>query len=212
MRSSLLGVAPAADMFEMGVELQVLKRGTMFPMRAQKLYEFYRNCDSIDGIPTAERERLEQQVFRQPLEAVWEETVRFFNERDPEVIARAQNHPKRKMALIFRWYLGLSSRWSNHGEAGREADYQIWCGPAMGAFNDWVRGSYLEAPENRRVVEVAYFDEPPPGRDAAREAPWSMLVPLWALVFATVFFGLDTAWTAGFAERAASALAAGGAG
>jgi len=63
-----------------------------------------------------------------------------------------------------------------------------------------------------RVVEVAYFDEPPPGRDAAREAPWSMLVPLWALVFATVFFGLDTAWTAGFAERAASALAAGGAG
>ena len=128
----------------------------MFPMRAQKLYEFYRSCDAIDTIPTAERERLEQQVFRQPLEAVWEETVRFFNERDPEVIARAQNHPKRKMALIFRWYLGLSSRWSNHGEDGREADYQIWCGPAMGAFNDWVRGSYLEAPENRRVVEVAW--------------------------------------------------------
>ena len=60
------------------------------------------------------------------------------------------------MALIFRWYLGLSSRWSNHGEAGRETDYQIWCGPAMGAFNDWARGSYLEAPENRRVVEVAW--------------------------------------------------------
>ena len=151
-----VAMAPAADMFEMGVELQVLKRGTMFPMRAQKLYEFYRSCDAIDTIPTAERERLEQQVFRQPLEAVWEETVRFFNERDPEVIARAQNHPKRKMALIFRWYLGLSSRWSNHGEDGREADYQIWCGPAMGAFNDWVRGSYLEAPENRRVVEVAW--------------------------------------------------------
>jgi hypothetical protein len=33
-------------------------------------------------------------------------------------------------------------------------DYQIWCGPAMGAFNDWVRGSYLESPQNRRVVEV----------------------------------------------------------
>ena len=27
-------MAPAADMFEMGVKLQVLKRGTMFPMRA----------------------------------------------------------------------------------------------------------------------------------------------------------------------------------
>jgi hypothetical protein len=59
------------------------------------------------------------------------------------------------MALVFRWYLGLSSRWSNTGEDGREMDYQIWCGPAMGAFNDWVRGTYLEHPENRRVVDVA---------------------------------------------------------
>ena len=59
------------------------------------------------------------------------------------------------MALIFRWYLGLSSRWSNTGEKGKEIDYQIWCGPAMGSFNDWVRGSYLAEPENRQVVEVA---------------------------------------------------------
>src|SRR5690606_4321607 len=35
-------MAPAADMFEMGVKLQVLKRGTMFAMRARKLYELYR--------------------------------------------------------------------------------------------------------------------------------------------------------------------------
>jgi hypothetical protein len=60
------------------------------------------------------------------------------------------------MALVFRWYLGLSSRWSNTGEKGRELDYQIWCGPAMGAFNDWVRGTYLEAFANRRVVDVAH--------------------------------------------------------
>ena len=60
------------------------------------------------------------------------------------------------MALIFRWYLGLSSRWSMVGQAGREQDYQIWCGPAMGAFNDWVRGSYLEDPDARSVVDVAH--------------------------------------------------------
>jgi hypothetical protein len=33
-------------------------------------------------------------------------------------------------------------------------DYQIWCGPAMGAFNDWARGTYLEPPESRRVADV----------------------------------------------------------
>ena len=32
---------------------------------------------------------------------------------------------------------------------------RIWCGPAMGAFNDWVRGTNLEPPENRRVADVA---------------------------------------------------------
>jgi hypothetical protein len=59
------------------------------------------------------------------------------------------------MALVFRWYLGLASRWSNSGEKGREMDYQIWCGPSMGSFNDWVRGTYLEEPKNRRVADVA---------------------------------------------------------
>ncbi len=34
-------------------------------------------------------------------------------------------------------------------------DYQVWCGPAMGAFNEWARGTFLEKPENRRVVVVA---------------------------------------------------------
>jgi trans-AT polyketide synthase, acyltransferase and oxidoreductase domains len=148
-------MAPAADMFEMGVKLQVLKRGTMFPMRAQKLYELYRACDSIEEIPLTEREKLEKQVFRKSIAEVWEETVTYLTKYNPEKLAKAANNPKFKMALIFRWYLGLSSRWSNLGERGREVDYQIWCGPAMGSFNDWVRGSYLEDVKNRHVVDIA---------------------------------------------------------
>ena len=149
-------MAPAADMFEMGVELQVLKRGTMFPMRAKKLYELYKNYESIEEIPQQERQKLEQQVFRNSLDEIWRQTEEHFNARDPHQIERAKDHPKRKMALIFRWYLGLTSRWSNTGEKGRETDYQIWCGPAMGAFNYWVKGSYLEEVSNRKTVEVAW--------------------------------------------------------
>ena len=148
-------MAPAADMFEMGVKLQVLKRGTLFPMRAQKLYDIYKNYNAIENIPTDERRKLEQQIFRKNLDEVWQETVAFFNERDPEQIRRASENPKRKMALIFRWYLGLSSHWANIGEQGREMDAQIWCGPAMGAFNDWVKNTYLAQPENRHVVDIA---------------------------------------------------------
>jgi PfaD family protein len=149
-------MAPAADMFEMGVKLQVLKRGTMFPMRAQKLYELYRTYDSIEHIPLAEREKLEKQIFRRKIAEVWEGTAAYLSQKNPEKLGKAVNNPKLKMALIFRWYLGLSSRWSSTGEKGREVDYQIWCGPAMGGFNDWVRGSYLAEPQNRHVVDVAH--------------------------------------------------------
>ncbi len=148
-------MAPAADMFEMGVKLQVLKRGTMFALRAQKLYEIYRNYNSIDEIPEGERLKLEKQIFRKTLSEVWEATANYLSQKNPAKLGKALNNPKLKMALIFRWYLGLSSRWSNSGEKGREVDYQIWCGPAMGGFNDWVRGSYLSEPENRHVVDVA---------------------------------------------------------
>ncbi|HIK07004.1 MAG TPA: PfaD family polyunsaturated fatty acid/polyketide biosynthesis protein [Trichormus sp. M33_DOE_039] len=149
-------MAPAADMFEMGVKVQVLKRGTFFPLRAQKLFDLYKSYESIEDIPLAEREKLEKQVFKKSLEAVWQETVAYLSQRNPIKLAQAANNPKLKMALIFRWYLGLSSRWSNSGEKDRETDYQIWCGPAMGSFNDWVRGSYLEVSSNRQVVDVAH--------------------------------------------------------
>ncbi|WP_433192825.1 PfaD family polyunsaturated fatty acid/polyketide biosynthesis protein [Nocardia sp. CA-107356] len=148
-------MAPAADMFELGVELQVLKKGSMFAMRAKRLYELYRAYDGIDALPADERARLEQQILRRSVDEVWQEVVAYFTRRDPAQLTRAADEPKRKMALVFRWYLGMASRWAVVGEADRTLDYQIWCGPAMGSFNEWVRGSYLAAAENRRVADVA---------------------------------------------------------
>ena len=148
-------MAAAADMFELGVKLQVLKRGTMFAPRANRLYEIYRSHDSLDSIPTKDKARLEKDVFGMPLEQVWQRTSEFWARREPAELARATSDPKHQMALCFRWYLGLSSRWAIAGEQGRRTDYQIWCGPAMGAFNDWVRGSFLEQPENRGAVQIA---------------------------------------------------------
>jgi PfaD family protein len=150
-----VAMAPAADMFEMGVRVQVLKRGTMFPMRAAKLYELYRTYASLETLPAAERDPLEKTYFRASVAEVWEQTRVYFQRRDPGQVARAERDPKHKMALVFRWYLGQSSRWANGGEPTRRLDYQVWCGPAMGAFNEWVRGSFLEVPRNRRVVTVS---------------------------------------------------------
>jgi PfaD family protein len=149
-------MAPAADMFEMGAKVQVLKRGTMFPMRALKLYEIYRAHDSLESINSRTRKELEEKIFQRSLDDIWQECVSFFKERDPSQLERAQEDPKRKMALIFRWYLGLATQWGIQGEENRMLDYQIWCGPAMGAFNDWAFGTSLAKLENRHVVDIAH--------------------------------------------------------
>lgn len=150
-----VAMAPAADMFEMGVKVQVLKRGTLFAMRAARLYEIYRSREGLDDIPAEERANLEKTIFRAPIATIWEQTKDYFRSRDPSRIERAEREPKQKMALVFRWYLGMSSQWANGGDPSRSVDYQVWCGPAMAAFNDWVRGSFLERPEERRVALVA---------------------------------------------------------
>jgi PfaD family protein len=150
-----VAMAAAADMFEMGVRVQVLKRGTMFSLRANRLYEVFRSHSSLDELPASLRHELEERVLGASIDAVWHETETFWRERDPAQLDRASVDPKHKMALVFRWYLGMSSRWAIAGNGARRADYQIWCGPAMGAFNAWVKGSFLEPPAARSVVQIA---------------------------------------------------------
>lgn len=150
-----VAMAPAADMFEMGVNVQVLRRGTMFATRAQKLYDAYMAYDSIEALPAGLRSRLESEIFKAPLETIWADTRAFWEARDPGEVQRALKDGHHRMALCFRWYLGKASRWANAGEPSRIMDYQIWCGPAMGAFNTWAKGSFLEDPKNRGVAQIA---------------------------------------------------------
>ncbi len=60
-----------------------------------------------------------------------------------------------------------------------------------------------------RVVEVAYFQDPPAGAEEVKEAPWSLLLPAWVLVGATIYFGIFTQVTVGVASRAARLLVEG---
>jgi trans-AT polyketide synthase, acyltransferase and oxidoreductase domains len=150
-----VAMAPSADMFEMGVKVQVLKRGTMFAQRAAKLYELYSQYRSLEDLPPDQKQMLERTLFKKSLDAEWEQTVLFFQERDPAQLSKAASDPHHKMALVFRSYLGQSSLWAKTGNPERIIDYQIWCGPAIGAFNEWTRGSFLQQQENRKIVTVS---------------------------------------------------------
>jgi PfaD family protein len=146
--------APAADMFELGSKVQVLKYGTLFAPRAIKLAELYRQCQSLEDIPPEEVKNLEEKVFRKPLAQIWAETKDFFAKRDPATLEKAEANPKLKLALVFRWYLGQASRWAIGDVTDRRTDWCIFCGPSLGAFNEWVAGSYYEDHQNRKVAEL----------------------------------------------------------
>jgi PfaD family protein len=150
-----VAMAPAADMFELGVKVQVLTRGTLFAVRATRLLELYRAHDALAALPPAVRDELEKKYFRCSLEEAWEGVRQFFTARDPAQLTRAAKEPKHQLALLFRAYLGQASKWANAGVADRTLDFQIWCGPAMGAFNEWVKGSLLESWESRSAVLLA---------------------------------------------------------
>jgi multicomponent Na+:H+ antiporter subunit D len=60
-----------------------------------------------------------------------------------------------------------------------------------------------------RVLEAAWFRPVGEKAAAAKDPPLSMLLPLLVLAAATVYFGLDTQWTAGIADAAAAFLLGG---
>jgi multicomponent Na+:H+ antiporter subunit D len=57
-----------------------------------------------------------------------------------------------------------------------------------------------------RVAEVVWLREPARGIATASDPPLSMLLPIMALAAATIYFGIDTEWTASIAGETAKAL------
>ena len=150
-----VATGPAPDMFEIGAHVQVLSRGSMYAQRAGRLHDLYKRYPSMDAIPTKDREKIEKTIFKRTFADVWEGTKAYWSERDASEVDRAERDPRHKMALTFRWYLGMTSRWARMGDADRKRDFQIWCGPSMGSFNDWVAGTWLENLESRSVIDIA---------------------------------------------------------
>lgn len=143
--------APAGDMFELGAKVQVLKKGVFFPARANKLYDLYIRHSALEDIDEKTKKQIQERYFKRSFEDVYRDIKNF---TPPEEIVKAERNPKHKMVLIFRWYFGNSTRQALAGIPGEEVDYQIQCGPALGAFNQWVKETPIENWRNRHVDEI----------------------------------------------------------
>ncbi|WLQ38959.1 PfaD family polyunsaturated fatty acid/polyketide biosynthesis protein [Streptomyces laculatispora] len=147
---------PAGDMFEMGALVQVLKKGVLFPARANRLHALYKNYESWEEIPQAIRRQIQDAYFKKSVDEVWRETCEHLRKTGrASEIERAERSPKRRMALVFRWYYGYTSRLSFLDTDLDRANVQIHTGPALGAFNQWARGAPWESWRNRHPDRIA---------------------------------------------------------
>ena len=67
-------------------------------------------------------------------------------------------------------------------------------------------GSLLAIVYVWRLVEAAYFKPPLAGNETIKEAPLSFLMPIWILVIANIYFGIDTRLSVQVAEAASQSL------
>ncbi len=67
-------------------------------------------------------------------------------------------------------------------------------------------GSLLAIVYLWKIVEVAYFRSPAHNSEPVKEAPLSILIPVWVLVFANLYFGIDTRLSVEVAQTAAQSL------
>lgn len=149
-----VAMAPAGDLLEIGSRVQVLRRGTLFAARANKLYELYQRCDSLGDIDRRTRAHVEEKILKASFDYVFQEVEAHYASSGHAELERARLDPKYKMLLVFKWYFARSTRLAEEGNVANQADYQVHCSPAIGAFNALVKGTELEPWRNRRVSHI----------------------------------------------------------
>lgn len=147
--------APAGDMFEIGAKVQVLKRGTFFSARSNKLYALYMQYGGLDELPAATQKQLQQRYFKRSFDDIWNDVKNYLNATDrSDHVALIEANPKQKMARVFKWYFAYTTELALRGETSDRVNFQVHSGPALGSFNQWVKGTSIENWRSRHVDEI----------------------------------------------------------
>lgn len=148
-------ISIAGDMFEIGAKAQVVRKNSRHAFRANTLYQLYTHYKSLDDLSATVLRDLETNYFKRPLADVWQLVCDYKRGHNPEQIIEASENPHLKMALIFKWYFAHCGQITHAGDLSEADNFQIFCGPAMGAFNQWVAGTHYAQWQNRHVHELA---------------------------------------------------------
>lgn len=152
-----VGYAPSERLFELGKEVQVLKKGIFYPARAKKLKNIYDFVDSIDMIPSDIAQYIEERFFNAKLEKVYENiTSKGFSEKRLELAAK---NSKYKLSLVFKEYLKEAFNKTRKMNMTQDdlVNSVIYCSKAMGLLNEELKKTEYSLWQNRSVVKIAEY-------------------------------------------------------
>jgi len=152
------GYAPSGAMFELGSRIQVLKKGLFFPTRAEKLVSLYHQHGAIDLIDEKLSKQIQERYFKRSFDDVLSEIQA---ETSPQEWEKIERTPKYRMGHVIRRYFSDTTRWAMNGDVDHKVDFQIHCGPAQGALNQWLAGTELQDWRNRHadVLGIKILEE-----------------------------------------------------
>lgn len=144
--------APTDELFEFGLRTSVLKKGSLYHIRATKIYEIYCQYNGIEDIPLDIRNTIFMKYYKTSLEEVFANITKQMNE---EEVRRLEGRPKEKMGLIFKWLLVKSFKDACVGNIENKANYLVLASREMADLNRFFENTEHFAWGNRSVVDIA---------------------------------------------------------
>ncbi|WP_144558024.1 ACP S-malonyltransferase [Shouchella miscanthi] len=142
-----LSYVPSANDLEVRGQTQVVKKGMFFPARANKLHDLLKQYKKVSEIDFKTKELIEE---------------RYLNEKIINIIqtnehqsSSSRRTPKSQIQEVLKFYLKNTVQLAIKGEASQKVNFNIYCGPALGAFNRWIKGTELENWRNRNIDVIA---------------------------------------------------------
>ncbi|WP_073587898.1 ACP S-malonyltransferase [Anaerocolumna xylanovorans] len=142
--------AAVSDLFEFGEKKSIVKKGSLYHIRANRLYEVYNRYNSVEEIPADIKNLIEEKYFQKSFETIYSDIYENLT-KDNKKLSKEQ--PKYKMALIIRCFLDKCFQDALDGRMEGKINYQIISSNAIVQFNHWVKDTEL-SDWKRRYVDV----------------------------------------------------------
>lgn len=144
--------APIDELFEFGTRFSVLKKGSLYHIRALKLYEIYCQYSSFEEIPDEVKRTIFVKYFKTTYEEVFDMSTKELSDEEKQKI---EEQPKEKMVLMFKKMLEKCYNDACIGNIENQANYLVLASSDMSDLNYFLKETEYAFWNKRSAVTIA---------------------------------------------------------